>query len=92
MAITYIKNSQPTSVLANNLSLYKAHFYKKSDLSNLQILSSTIYILLHKEKHSKKSKKWTSQVLKRILVDFNRYKIYKIYFKDQNKVIWVKNL
>lgn len=59
LAMTYIKNSRPTRALANNLSPHKAHFYEKPDLSHLQILGSTVYILLHEEKHSMKSEKYT---------------------------------
>lgn len=33
LAITYIKNSYSTKVLANNFSPNKVHFYEKSDLS-----------------------------------------------------------
>lgn len=56
LAITYIKNNQPTKIIANNFSLYKAHFYKKPDFSQLQILDSTIYILLYKKEDLIKSK------------------------------------
>lgn len=92
LVITYIKNSRLTKVLANNLSPHKAHLYKNLDLLHLQILGSTIYIFLYEEEQTKKSEKWASQALREILIDFNRYIIYKIYIKDQNKLIQVKNL
>lgn len=57
LAMTYIKNSRLTRALADNLTYHKAHFYKKLDLSHLQILGSIVYILLHKEKHLMKSEK-----------------------------------
>lgn len=85
--MTYIKNNHLIKVLVNNLSLYKTHFYKKSSFSHLQILGSIIYIFLHKEKCIIKLEKWVLQILKRILIGFNRYIIYKIHIKDHNKVI-----
>lgn len=33
-----------------------------------------------------------TQVLKRTLIGFDRYTIYKVHIKDQNRVIPVKNL
>ena len=91
IAITYIKNSRPTRVLANNQSPHEAHFHKKADLSYLQILGSNVYILLHKEKPSMNLEKWASQVLRGILVGFDGHTIYRVHIKDQNRVIWVKN-
>lgn len=92
LTIIYIKNSCLTKTLAINLSLYEAHFHKKSDLLYLQILGHTIYILLYKEKHPIKLKRWALRALKRILVGFNGYTIYKAYIKDQNRVIQLKDL
>lgn len=51
-----------------------------------------MYILLYKEERLIKSEKCASQALKEILVGYNRHTIYKIYIKEQQKVIWVKNL
>ena len=92
LAMTYIKNSKPIRALANNLSFYEAHFHKKPDFLHLQILGSTIYVLLHEEKCSIKSEKWVSQALRGTLVGFDGHTIYKVYIKDQNRVIQIKNL
>ena len=92
LAMTYIKNSRPTRALANNLNFHKTHFHKKPDLSHLRILGSTIYVLLYKKKRSIKSEKWASQVLRGTLVGFDGHTIYKVYIKDQNRVIRIKNL
>lgn len=35
LVITFIKNNNPKKILANNFNFYKAHFYKKLDLSHL---------------------------------------------------------
>ena len=61
LAITYIKNNRPTRALANNISPYEAHFIEQLDLLHLQILGSTVYILLYKEERSMKSEKWTRE-------------------------------
>lgn len=57
LAMTYIKNSWPIKALADTLSFYKTYFYKKPDLSYLQILGSIVYILLQNKKRSKMLKK-----------------------------------
>lgn len=79
-AIIYIKNSQPMQTL-KNISFHETHFHKQPNLAHLQILSSTIYILLYKKKYLMKSEKWATQVLKRILVGYNRYIIYKVHIR-----------
>lgn len=65
------------------------------DLLNLHYLcvfGSIIYIFFYKEKCILKPAKWDIRALKDKLVGFNRYIIYKVHIKDQNKVIRVKNL
>ena len=91
LAMTYIKNNCPTRALANNISPHEAQFLEQPDLSHLQILGSTVYILLHEEKPSMKLEKWAPQALKRTLVGFDGRTIYRVYIKDQNKVIQVKD-
>lgn len=56
LTITCIKNNHPIRVLAN-LTPPEAHFYKKPELSHLQILGSTVYILLYKKEHIMNSEK-----------------------------------
>lgn len=51
-----------------------------------------MYILLHEDKRLIKSEKWALQILKRILVGYNGHIIYKVYIKEQQKVIEIKNL
>lgn len=51
-----------------------------------------MYILLHKEERSIKSEKWAPQVLKRTIIGYDGYTIYRVDIKEQNKVIWDKNL
>lgn len=91
LAMTYIKNSQPTRAL-QNISLYKAHFHGKPNLTYLQILGFTIYVLLHEEERLMISEKWAPRALKDILVGYDRHTIYKVHIKDQKRVVWVKDL
>ena len=92
LAMTYIKNNRPKRALAFNISPYKAQFYEQLDLSYLQILGSIVYVLLHEEERLMKSEKWAPQALKRTLVGFDGCTIYRVYIKNQNKVIRVKDL
>ena len=75
-----------------NLNPHKAHFHKQPNLAHLQILGSTMYVLLHEEERSIKSEKWVPRVLKRILVGYNRHTTYKVHIIEQENVIQVKNL
>lgn len=86
LAMTYIKNSRPTQAL-KNITPYKTQFYKQPDLTHLQILSSTVYILLHEEERLIKSEKWGPQALKGILVGYNEHTIYRVHIREQQKVI-----
>lgn len=55
-AMTYIKNKQLTRVI-QNLNPYKIFSKNAPNLSHLQILSSTVYVLLYQEKRLIKSGK-----------------------------------
>lgn len=91
LAMTYIKNNRPTRAL-QNLSPRKVHSQEPSNLTHLQILGSTIYMLLHKEEQSMKSEKWAPKTLKGVLVGYDDHTIYWVYIKNQKKVIKVKDL
>lgn len=56
LAITYIKNSQPMPVL-ENISPHEAHFHEQPNPAHLQILGSTVYLLLHEEERLMKLEK-----------------------------------
>lgn len=89
--MTFIKNNWSTRTL-QNLSRYKASTHKLLDLSHLQILRSTIYLFLHKEEQMLKSENWLLRALNSTLVGYNGHTIYRVYIKDQEKVIWVNYL
>lgn len=57
LAITYVKNFRLTKALEGGKP-YQALNKKKPDLSYLQILVSTVYVLIHKEEYTLKSEKW----------------------------------
>lgn len=86
LIMTYVKNNRPIKAL-QDLSPYKSYTHKVPDLAHFQMLGSTIYVFLHKEKCSLKSEKWAPRTLKEILVNYNSYTIYRVYLKDQKKVI-----
>lgn len=64
------------------ISPNKTQFYKQPNLTHLQILGFIVYILPHKKKHLMKLEKWILQILKRILIAYNRHTIYKIHIKE----------
>ena len=39
-----------------------------------------------------KSEKWKSQALKKTLVCYIKHTIYRVYIKEQKKVIWSKDI
>lgn len=90
LAIMYIKNIKLKFFLWN-INPYKVYFYILSNLINLLILSFTIYIFLYKKKCLIKFKKQVLQILKKTLLDYNRHPIYKVYIKDHQIVILIKN-
>lgn len=63
-----------------------------SNLNHLRISGWTVYVFLHVKECTLKSTKWNVRALKEKLVRFDGHIIYRIYIKDQNKVIRVKNL
>lgn len=87
LAITHIKNQQPTCAFKDNSNPIEIRYQALPDVQHLCILGSNVYIFLHKEKQALKSVKWEVCALKRKLVGFDGHTIYKIYIKDQNKVI-----
>ena len=91
LAMTYVKNSQPTRTL-ENISPHEAHFHKQPNWAHLRILGSTVYVLLHKEERLMKSEKWATRALKRILVGYDGHTIYRVHIRKQKKVIQVKDL
>lgn len=91
LAMTYVKNNRPTRAL-QNLSPHEAHSQEPSNLSHLRILGSTVYVLLHEEERSMKSEKWAPRALRGVLVGYDGHTIYRVYIKDQQKVIRVKDL
>lgn len=59
---------------------------------HLHILKSTVYVFFYKEEYTLKLTKWEVETLKRKLIGFDKYIIYRVHIKEQNKVIRVKDL
>lgn len=92
LVMTYIKNNRPTEALPNNTTPQEAQNQEAPNLSHLRILGSTVYVFLHEEERSKKSEKWAPRALKGTLVGYDGHTIYRVFIKNQNKVIRVKDL
>ena len=91
LAMTYVKNNKLTRALQNP-SPYKVYSQEPPNLTYLQILGSTIYVLLPEKEQLIKSEKWASRILKRVLLGYDGHTIYWVYIKNQNKIIRVKDL
>ncbi len=92
LAMTYIKNNHQTRALPSNITPYEIQSQEAADISQLRVLGSIVYVFLHEEEQSRKSEKWAPRALKGTLVGYDGYTIHRVYIKDQNKVIWVKDL
>lgn len=67
--------------MLKNITSHKTQFHKQPNLTHLQILGSTVYILLYKKKYTMMSEKWVPQAWTRIVVGYNRSTIYRFYIK-----------
>ena len=87
LAMTYIKNSRLTKAL-QNLSPHKTLIRDHPNISYLRILGSTVYVFLHEEERSLKSKKWAPRALKETLVGYNGHTIYQVHIsKSRTKLL-----
>ena len=91
LAMTYIKNIRLTKAL-QGLSPHQELFKTLPNLAHLQILGSTVYVLIHEEERELKSEKFVPRILKGKLVGFDGHTIYRIHIEEQNRVIRVKDL
>ena len=90
LAIIQIKNVRPISLLEDK-NPYKVHFSKALDINHLQVLGSTVYVLIYKEERNLKSEKFKARALKGTLVKYDKYTIYRVFIQSQDKIIWVKD-
>lgn len=91
LATTHIKNLRPTSSL-KSLSPHEEPLHDLPDLSHLQILGSTVYVIIHEEERERKSEKFVPRALKGQLVGFDGHTIYRVHIEEQKRVIRVKDL
>lgn len=89
--MTQMKNVKLTKTFEGKTPS-KAHFKKLPNINYLQVLKSTVYIFIHKEKQILKSEKFETQALNGLLIRYNRHTIYEIFIQSQNNVIQVKDL
>lgn len=86
LVIIYIKNIRPTSLLKDK-NPHEIYFNKALELGHLQVLGSTVYVFIYKEKQNLKSEKFKAWALKSILVGYNRHTIYRVFIQYQDKII-----
>ena len=91
LAMTHIKNLQPTSSL-KGLSPHEELLHDLPDLSHLRILGSTVYVLIHEQERERKSENFVPRALKGQLVGFDGHTIYPVHIEMQKRVIRVKDL
>ncbi len=81
LAMTYIKNLQPTRALKGLISLIEMPNQALPDLHHLRILGYNIYVFLHKEKQSLKSANKEARALRRKFVGFNGHTVHMVHIK-----------
>lgn len=84
--MTQVKNIRPIEALEGKSS-YKTHSKKLPNISNLQVLRSTIYKFIYKKEQNLKSKKFQAWVLEDIFVRYDGHIIYRVFIWSQDKVI-----
>ena len=91
VAMTSIKNVRPTKAL-DEKNPYYVQYDNNPSIQHLRILGSTVYVFLHKKERALKSEKWKLRALRGILVGYDGHTIYRVYTREQNKVIRIKDL
>lgn len=91
LAMTHVKNIHPMNAL-DGMSHHESQFNKPPHVSHLRVLGATFYVLIHEEERDLKSEKFEAQVWKGTLVGYDGHTIYRVYIRDQGKVIRVKDL
>lgn len=91
LAMTQVKNVRPTSALEGG-NPHQALFDKPPNVNHLRVLGSTVYVFIHEEERNLKSEKFEARALKGTLVGYGGHKIYRVFIREQDKVIWVKDL
>lgn len=91
LAMTQVKNIRPTHALEKG-NPHQALFDKPPDINHLQVFGSTVYVFIHKEEQNLKSEKFEAQALKSTLVGYDGHTIYRVFIREQDKVIRVKDL
>lgn len=91
LAMTQVKNVRPTNALEGG-NPHQALYNSPPSVNHLQVLGSTVYVFIHKEERNLKSEKFKARALKGTFVGYNGYTIYRVFIREQDKVIRIKNL
>lgn len=92
LLMTCIKNNRPTRTLCANATPQEAQDTRAPNLFHVCVLGSTVYVFLHEEERARKSEKWAPRAFKSTLVGYDGDTIYRVFIREQNKVIRVKDL
>lgn len=71
---------------------HQALFDKPPNVNNLRVLGSTVYVFIHEEERNLKSEKIEARALKGTLVGYDGHTIYRVFIREQDKVIRMKYL
>lgn len=91
LAMTSVKNVRPTRALDGKNPHY-VQYDDNPSIQHLRILGSPVYVFLHEEEQALKSEKWKPRALRGILVGYDGHTIYRVFIREQNKVIRIKDL
>lgn len=91
LAMTYVKNLQPTQAFEHSIILIEKEDNIFPNLKHFRIWGLTVIVLLYEEEHTLKSAKWDAKASKKKLVGFDGHTICRVYIEKQNKVIRVKD-
>ena len=90
----YVKNVRLTKALKENI-LFESYENKSSFSNHLETLESTMYIFIHEAKRvdaNSKSIKFSSRVKKETLSEYDEEIIYRVFLKENYKMIRAKDL
>ncbi len=90
-AMTQVKNVRPTNVLEGG-NPHQALHNSPPSINHLRVLGSMVYVFIHEKKRNLKSEKFEARALKSTLIGYDGHTIYRVFIREQDKVIWVKDL
>lgn len=91
LAIIQNKNIKLINVLERG-NPHQALLNSSPNVNHLRVFGSIVYIFIYEQKQNLKLEKFETQALKSTLIKYDGHIIYRVFIREQDKVIWVKNL